>query len=41
MASGFQQHPQSGVLSTSFSTWGQENNLAKINLDSAGGDKGL
>jgi hypothetical protein len=33
---GSQQHPQSGVLLTSFSTWGIENGLAEINLESAG-----
>jgi hypothetical protein len=38
---GSQQHPQSGVLLTSFSTWGTENSLAEINLESTGGDKGL
>jgi hypothetical protein len=37
----YQQHPQSGVLLTSFSTWGTENSLAEINLESTGGDKGL
>jgi hypothetical protein len=31
---GSQQHPQSGVLVTSFSTWGTENSLAEINLES-------
>jgi hypothetical protein len=31
---GSQQHPQSKVLLTSFSTWGTENSLAEINLDS-------
>jgi len=31
-----QQHPQSGVLLTSFSTWGRENSMAKINLESMG-----
>jgi hypothetical protein len=36
---GSQQHPQSGVLLTSFSTWGTENSLAEINLESTGGDK--
>jgi hypothetical protein len=35
---GSQQHPQIGVLLTSFSTWGTENSLAEINLES-GGDK--
>jgi hypothetical protein len=38
---GFQQHPQSGVLLTLFSTWGTENGLAEINLDSTYCDKGL
>jgi hypothetical protein len=38
---GSQQHPQSGVLLTSFSTWGTENSLAEINLESTGGYKGL
>jgi hypothetical protein len=38
---GSQQHPQSGVLLTSFSTWGTENGLAEINLEFTGGDKGL
>jgi hypothetical protein len=38
---GSQQLPQSGVLITSFSTWGTDNSLAEINLDSTGGDKGL
>jgi hypothetical protein len=38
---GSQQHPQSGVLLTSFSPWGTENSLAEINLESTGGDKGL
>jgi hypothetical protein len=33
---GPQQHPQSGVLLTSFSTWGTENSLAEINLESTG-----
>jgi hypothetical protein len=32
-----QQHPQSGVLLTSFSTWGTENILVEINLESVGG----
>jgi hypothetical protein len=35
---GSQQHPQSGVLLTSFSTWGIENSLAEINIDSMGGE---
>ena len=34
---GSQQHPESGVLLTSFSTWGTQNSLAEINLDSIGG----
>jgi hypothetical protein len=34
---GSQQHPQSGVLLTSLSTWGTENSLAGINLESTGG----
>jgi hypothetical protein len=38
---GSQQHSQSGVLLTSFSTWGTENSLAEINLESMGGEKGL
>jgi len=38
---GSQQHPQSGVLVTSFLTWGAENSLAEINLESTGGDKGF
>jgi hypothetical protein len=38
---GSQQHLQSGVLLTSFSTWGTENSLAEINLESTGSDKGL
>jgi hypothetical protein len=38
---GSQQHSQSGVLLTSFATWGTENSLAEINLESMGGDKGL
>jgi hypothetical protein len=37
---GSQQHPQSGVLVTSFSTWVTENSLAEINLDSTGVTKG-
>jgi hypothetical protein len=36
-----QQHPQSGVLLTSFSTWGTENSLAGINVESTESDKGL
>ena len=38
---GSQQHPQSGVLLTSFSTGGTKNSLAEINLESTGNDKGL
>jgi hypothetical protein len=38
---GSQQHPQSGVLLTSFTTWGTENSLAEINVESTGDDKGL
>jgi hypothetical protein len=34
---GSQQHPLSGVLSTSFSIWGTENILAEINMESTGG----
>jgi hypothetical protein len=37
---GSQQHPQSGVLLTSFSTWGTENSLLEINLKSKGVIKG-
>jgi hypothetical protein len=37
---GFQQHPQSGVLLTSFSTWGTDNSLAEIKLESTGVIKG-
>jgi len=37
---GSQQHPQSGVLLTSFSTWVTENSLAEINLESTGVIKG-
>jgi hypothetical protein len=29
---GSQQHPQCGVLLTSFANWGTENSLAEINL---------
>jgi hypothetical protein len=35
---GSQQHPQSGVVITSFSTWGTENRLAEINLESMEGE---
>ena len=38
---GSQQHPQTGVLLNSFSTWGTENILAEINLETTGCDKGL
>ena len=38
---GSQQHPQSGVLLTSFSTWGTENSLLEINLKSRRCDKGF
>jgi hypothetical protein len=31
---GSQQHQESGVLLTVFSTWGTENSLAEINLES-------
>jgi hypothetical protein len=37
---GSQQHSRSGVLITSFSTWGTENSLAEINLESPGVIKG-
>jgi hypothetical protein len=37
---GFQQHPQSGVLLTLFSTWGTENSLAEINMESTRAIKG-
>jgi hypothetical protein len=37
---GSQQHTQSGVLLTSFSTWGKEYSLAEINLKSTGVIKG-
>jgi hypothetical protein len=37
---GSQQHPQNGVLLTSFSTSGTENSLAEINLGRSGGEKG-
>jgi len=33
---GFQQRPQSGVLLTSFSTWGTDNSLAELNLEITG-----
>ena len=38
---GSQQQPQSGVFLTSFSTWGTENSLAEINLESSVGDEKL
>jgi len=38
---GSQQHPQRAVRLTAFSTWGTENSLAEINLESTGGDKGM
>jgi hypothetical protein len=38
---GSQQHPQSGVILTSFSTWGTEYSLGEINLESTGSDKEL
>ena len=38
---GSQHHPQSGVLLNSSSNWRTENSLAKMNLESTGGDKGL
>jgi hypothetical protein len=34
---GSQQHPPSGFLLNSFSSWGTENSLVEINLESAGG----
>jgi hypothetical protein len=37
---GSQQHPQSGVLLTSFPTWGRENSLAEIHLENTGVIKG-
>jgi hypothetical protein len=37
---GSQQHPQSGAFLSSFSTWGTENSLAEINLESTGAIKG-
>jgi hypothetical protein len=33
---GSKQNPQSRVLLTTFSTWGAENSLAEINLESTG-----
>jgi len=38
---GSQRHPQSGVLLTSFSTWGTESSLVDINLESTGYEIGL
>jgi hypothetical protein len=38
---GFQKHPQSGALLSSFSTSGTENILVEINLESTRGDKEL
>jgi len=35
---GSQQHMQGWVLLTSFSSWGIENSLAEINLESTGGE---
>jgi len=37
---GSQRQPQSGVILGSFSTWGTENSLAEINLESTGVIKG-
>jgi len=34
---GSQQYPQNGVFLTSFSTWGTQNCLVEINLESTGG----
>jgi hypothetical protein len=34
---GSQQHQQNGVLLTSFSTWGTQNGLVEINMESTGG----
>jgi hypothetical protein len=36
-----QEHPQCLALLTSFSTWGTENSLTVINLESTGSDKGF
>ena len=36
---GSHQHPQSWALLTAFSTWGTENSLAEINLESTVGEK--
>jgi len=38
---GSQKHRQSGVLLTSFSSWGTENSLAEMYLESTGGAKEL
>ena len=38
---GSQQHPQSGVLLTSFSAWGTESSLVEIILESTGSDRGF
>jgi len=38
---GSQQHPQSRALLISLSTWGTENSLVEINLESTRGNKGL
>jgi hypothetical protein len=35
------QHPLTGVILTSFSTWGTENSVVEINLESTGADRGL
>jgi hypothetical protein len=37
---GSQQHPPNGVLLISFSSWGTENSLAEINLESTAVIKG-
>jgi hypothetical protein len=37
---GSQQHPQGGVLLISFLTWGTENRLVEVNLESTGVIKG-
>jgi hypothetical protein len=36
-----QQHPQIEGILNSFSTWGTENSLAEISLESTGDDNGL
>jgi hypothetical protein len=38
---GSQQHLKIGALLISFSTWGTENSLAEINLESTGDDERL